>query len=150
MKFISSLNNRLFVKSSLILSFFILLTAVGCSNKTEDKDVNSESVKKKWKEAADETKEYLDQEGGELKKDVDRTINNLDHKIKDLREKLATKSGAGKEKVQKQINELESEKNDLKNKMDEAGDNAKESWESFKKETKEALSNIERKIDSLK
>jgi uncharacterized protein YicC (UPF0701 family) len=147
MELSGSLKSKSILKSTLIFCMAVLMAVSGCSEK---KDNDSERVKEKWKEAADETKKYLDQKGQVLKKDVDETINDFDNKIKDLKEKLSSKSGEGKDKIQKQIDDLEIQKNDLKNNLEKAGDNAKESWNNFKTETRDALSDIEKEIDSLK
>jgi septal ring factor EnvC (AmiA/AmiB activator) len=147
-KFLPSLKSEPFFKSSLIfcLAVFFLL---GCSEKKGNTG-DAERVKQKWKEAANETKEYLDNEGESFKRDVDATISELDNKIKDLKHKLSSKSGKGRDKVQKQIDDLEVKKNDLRDELEKAGDNAKESWDKFKNGTRRALSDIEKEIDSLK
>lgn len=139
---------QLFKKLAILL---IAVVFIGCSGKKEESEGSSaEGVKEKWKEAANETKEYLDAEGKEFKDDVENTISDIDDKIAELKNKLGTKQGEGKDKIQKQIDELEIDKKGLKKKMDEAGENAKETWNEFKSSTKEALSDIEEKIDSIK
>jgi len=136
-----------FIKSKFVVCFLLVVLHISCSDK---KDSKAESVKEKWRDAANETKELLDQERKDLKNEVDETISEIDNKIGKLKEKLGTKKGEGREKIRKEIDQLELKRNDLKTRMENAGDNAKETWNEFKISSRKALTEIEQKIDSIK
>ena len=121
----------------IVLSFVMAFSS--CERKSEI-DVNDDSLKQSLSETKEEVKEDL----SDWRVKAREESQEIEAKLKVLKEKSKIKGGKAKEDINQEIDKLDNERKELF--TDSTSDQAKEKWEKFKDKVKNAADSLDKKI----
>ena len=120
------------------ITVLFVLAFVSCSDaakKAEDK--KEAAVQEAQKEVAELQKEY-----DIFKKDMRQKLEANEQKMSDLKEQANALTGEAKQELDRSIDSLETRNKEIRNKLEEKGDKVYENWEDFKKEMESDLDGL--------
>ena len=143
-----------FNKLTYISAILFLLCAsilIGCESKKEEaaednKEIITETTKETVFEADKSSSEWV-----EYKASAEKSINNNDERIKELKDKISKPGMPNMDKIrQKQIDELERRNTTLRARiMDFKEDDTHSNWQQFKLDVQKELDEMQKSIDDL-
>lgn len=119
-------------------SFLFVFAFISCSDtakKAEDK--KEAAVQEAQKEVEELQKEY-----DLFKKDMRQKLEANEQKMSDLKEQANALTGEAKRELDRSIDSLETRNKEIRNKLEEKGDKVYENWEDFKKEMESDLDGL--------